>query len=312
MTLKTRKPTGKPPWPFLLIAGAEKAGKTYAAAAASSSEKIDRTFWIEIGEGAADQYGPLGRYEIVEHDGSVRGIYQAIRDASAVKSDKPNAIVLDSMTELWDLIVDEQQQIANKRRNKQDAPISMDQWNLAKKRWRAIIDALRAHTGPVIVTARLEQVVAMDTDGKPTTDRTWKIRAEKNLPFEVDAIVEMPRPREAYLTGVRSLTLNIEPGGHQRLEDFTVDGLFDLMGLDDTAPRNYTAPDSSKASSTDEAWFAATREYIDAARSTAESNAVWQRIKDGQAAGVVTDADADELHALNKAHVATLPKEITE
>jgi hypothetical protein len=244
MALKTRKPTGKAPWPFLLIAGAEKAGKSYAAAQASSSDKIDRTFWIEVGEGAADQYGSLGRYEIVEHDGTAKAIHQAIHDASAIKSEKPNLIVIDSMTELWDLFVDEQQQIANQRKNKDDAAITMDQWNVAKKRWRSIIDALRAHTGPVIVTARLEQVVMMDEKGKPTTDKTWKVRAEKNLPFEVDAIVEIPRPRKVFLTGVRSLRLEIKPGGHEPFPDFTVDALWDKLELTDTAPRNYVAPDS--------------------------------------------------------------------
>ena len=37
MTLITRKPTGKPPWPIMLIAGVEKSGKTYSAAQASAS-----------------------------------------------------------------------------------------------------------------------------------------------------------------------------------------------------------------------------------------------------------------------------------
>lgn len=312
MTFATREPTGKPPWPFLLLAGAEKAGKSWAAAQASASDKIGRTFWIEVGEGSADQYGSLGRYEIVLHDGSYRDIYRAIREAVAQKPEtpgKPNLIVIDSLTVLWEMLKDEQQQEANRRKNKTDAAITMDQWNKATKRWQDVIDALRAHTGPVIATARLEQVVTMSAEGKPTTDKEWKVRAQKNLPFEVDAIVEMPLPRQAYLTGVRSVKLQIAAGGHMPLPDFTVDGLYVQLGLDDTAPRNYTAPDSSKVSSTDEAWYAATREYIEAAQNTAECNAVWQRINDGAKESVVTSEDADALRELLKSHAKTLPKE---
>lgn len=57
MALKTRKPTGQVSWPFLLLAGAEKSGKSYAAAAFSASDLIGRTFWIEVGESDADMYG---------------------------------------------------------------------------------------------------------------------------------------------------------------------------------------------------------------------------------------------------------------
>ena len=55
MTIKTRKPTGKAPWPMLLLAGVQKSGKSYACAAFSASDLIDRTFYIEVGEGSADQ-----------------------------------------------------------------------------------------------------------------------------------------------------------------------------------------------------------------------------------------------------------------
>ena len=67
MSLKTRKPTGLPAWPILLIAGVEKAGKTYAAAAASSSDLIGRTLWVSIGEDDPDEYGaiPGARFEII-------------------------------------------------------------------------------------------------------------------------------------------------------------------------------------------------------------------------------------------------------
>ena len=167
MTLRTRKPTGKAPWPLVLLAGREKCGKSFTASKFSGSDLIDRTFYIEIGEGSADQYGaiPGARYEIVEHDGSWADILRAIEEAVAepTPNGKPHALVLDSMTELWGLLSDEQESIAKKRGKD---TVTMDQWNAAKKRWRKIIDAARRNRGPVIFTARYNEVTVM-RHGKP-------------------------------------------------------------------------------------------------------------------------------------------------
>lgn len=251
--IKTRKPTGKPSWPVLLLAGGEKCGKSYAASALSSSDLIDRTFWIEIGEGSADQYGamPGARYEIVDHDGSYGSMLAAARDAVAEprRGRKPNAIVVDSMTELWDLLCGEQQSVAEKRGKD---TITMDQWNAAKKRWRQFFDVLRGHQGPVILTARYEQVTVVE-GGKPKTEdgtrngkpvKEWKVRAEKNLGFEVDGTIEIPKPRQFYLNGMRSLLMTVPVGGHMKLpDDFTLDQLLRQLGIDgNEGTRAYTAP----------------------------------------------------------------------
>jgi hypothetical protein len=254
--LKTRRPTGKPPWPLVLLAGVEKSGKSYAGAAFSASDLIDRTLWVEVGEGAADQYGALpgARYEIVEHDGSYRGIGAALRAATLQPrpNGKPHAIVLDSGTELWDLLAEEAQAAANERarRNNKTVPadgvqITMDLWNTAKKRWRHIVDLLRTYDGPVIITARLEQVTVMDAKGTPTTNKDWKIRAEKNLPFECDVVVKMPQPGTAILTGVRSLVVR----SGLEVSDFSLEKLLTSMGLtpESTSPRSYTAPKPAPA-----------------------------------------------------------------
>lgn len=256
--LKTRKPTGKPPWPMVLLAGVEKSGKSYAGAAFSASELIDRTFWVEIGEGAADQYGALpgARYEIVEHDGSYLGIGRALRAATLQPrpDGKTHAIVLDSVTELWDLLAEEAQAAANERakRNGKAVPpegvqITMDLWNAAKKRWRHVVDLLRTYDGPVILTARLEQVTIMDAKGSPTTAKDWKVRAEKNLPFECDVVVKMPVPGTAILTGARSLRLRTGTG--LEVDDFSLEKLMLSLGLDaaSTSARTYVAPRAEQA-----------------------------------------------------------------
>ena len=231
--IRTRKPTGKAPWPMLLLAGREKTGKSYAAAAFSASNLIDRTFYIEVGEGSADQYGALpgARYEVVEHDGSWAEILAACKDAAAEPTNgKPHAIVVDSATELWGLLCDEQQAIANKRGK---GTITMDQWNAAKKRWRQVIDALRAHKGPVILTARYEQVTVMK-DGKPTTDKEWKVRAEKDLAYEVDGVITLTEPRRPFVAGIRTVAFNMPAGGFapKDPEGFDLDGFFRKLNIE--------------------------------------------------------------------------------
>lgn len=260
-TLTTRKPTGKPAWPILLIAGAEKAGKTYSAAEASASDLIGRTLWVGVGEDDPDEYGALpgARFEIVEHDGTYRGILAALTACAAqpAKPGKPNLIVLDSATRLWDLLCDEQQHVANERAKRkaekfnrpvpdEDATITMDQWNTAKQRWSHLIDTLRQHQGPSIVTARLENVTVLDEKGQPTTDRSWKVKAEKSLPYDVGCIVEMPKRGETYLAGVRSLRFKPDPAKPDRgkYAEFTVDKLWRDLGLADGAgTRSHAAID---------------------------------------------------------------------
>lgn len=233
--IRTRKPTGKAPWPMLLLAGVEKSGKSYAAAAFSASDLIDRTLYIEVGEGAADQYGaiPGARYEIVEHDGSWAGILAACEAAVSepAPNGRPHAIVVDSMTELWGLLCDEQQSIATKRGK---GTVTMDQWNAAKKRWRKIIDTLRSHKGPVILTARMDLVTVMDAHGKPTTEKQWKVRAEKDLPFEVDGIIELKEARKPVVTGVRTVAFEVPAEGitPRNQAAFDLDGFIRSLNID--------------------------------------------------------------------------------
>lgn len=234
MTLTTRKPTGKAPWPMLLLAGVEKSGKSYACAALSASDLIDRTFYIEVGEGSADQYGALpgARYEIVEHDGSHAGILAACEAAAAepMANGKPHAIIFDSASEYWALLSDEQASIAAKRGKD---TITMDQWNAAKKRWRKTIDALRASKGPVILTSRLDLVTVMK-DGKPTTEKQWKVRAEKDLPFEVDGVIELKEARRPVVAGIRTVAFNVPAGGITPKDQsaFNLDGFLRTLNID--------------------------------------------------------------------------------
>jgi len=242
-TRRTRKPTGKAPWPLALLAGREKAGKSSTPPKFSASDLIGRTFYIEIGEGSSDQYGaiPGARYEIVEHDGSWADILAAVEwAATQPTSGKPHTIVLDSMTELWGLLSDEQESIARKRGKD---TITMDQWSAAKKRWRKIIDAARLNRGPVLFTARYNEVTVM-RNGKPTTDKEWKVDAEKNLAYEVDAIITWKAPREPHIDGVRTVAFDVPAGGFSPRDpaNFDLDKFFRSLNIDGAGrvyiPRN--------------------------------------------------------------------------
>ena len=233
-TRRTRKPTGKASWPLVLLAGREKCGKSFTASKLSASDLIDRTLYIEIGEGSADQYGaiPGARYEIVDHDGSWADILAAIEWAveQPRPNGKPHALVIDSMTELWGLLADEQESIA--RRRGKDT-ITMDQWNAAKKRWRKVIDAARRNPGPVIFTARYNEVTVI-RNGKPTTDKEWKVDAEKNLAYEVDAVITWKKMREPHIDGVRTVAFDVPPGGFSPRDpaNFDLDRFLRSLNID--------------------------------------------------------------------------------
>ncbi|MCX4677594.1 ATP-binding protein [Streptomyces sp. NBC_01433] len=258
-TRKSRKPTGKPNPPIILLTGPEKTGKSYEAALGSGSDLIGMTYWIEIGgtEGTADYYGRIkgARYEIVPHDGSYQDILDAIRwvNHQPRVDNKPNMLVIDSMTSLWDMLSDEIAMYARNRairkaqRNQSRLPtlddpvvIDSDLWNRAKDRWGEVLWLLRRHHGPCLLLARTEIVTAFEHD-KPTRNTTRKVKAEKNLPAAVDAIVDLHGIQDAWLTGVRSLHMEIKPGETQRFHDFTVDALLRRLGLEDAVETRSTS-----------------------------------------------------------------------
>ncbi|MFI5990302.1 hypothetical protein ACIBAC_00410 [Streptomyces sp. NPDC051362] len=250
----SRKPTGLPNPPMILLAGAEKTGKSRLAAEGTASELIGKTWWIEIGgsEGTADYYGriPGANYEIVPHDGSYQDILDAVRWAVAqppAVEGKRNMIVIDNVTVLWDMLSDEQALYArwraekNAQENRRKGPnpdlpvvVGHDLWNRAKDRWGEILWLLRRHTGPTLLLARQEVVTAFEND-KPTRDKTRKIKTEKNLPAAVDAIVELHALGEAYLTGVRTLHWEVTPGQSERFHNFSIDALLRRMGFHEAA-----------------------------------------------------------------------------
>lgn len=236
MTIQTRRPTGKPSWPLTLAAGGEGSGKSYLAAVASASDLIGRTYWIGYGEQDPDEYGliPGADFDIVQHDGTVNQVKAIVRELAAQpKPEKPTLIVLDSGTKLWDAIsenaqIDANQRAARKGGNQGDATIGVDIWNKHKAHWRQIIDALREHDGPVIITARYEEVAEI-VKGKPTGEKLWKVKAEKGLPYDVDAVIHMEERGKYVISKVRSVRLALQEP--KQWPNFTMDAFWRALGL---------------------------------------------------------------------------------
>ena len=250
MSIVTRKLTGLPSWPISALVGGEKVGKTWAAVAASSSALIGRCLWFPLGEDDPDEYSLIpgfdhGKFDLVQHDGTYRGMLAAMRDArkEPLKDGKPTLWVLDSGSRLWDLLSGMAQREANQRREAkarkfkttvpedEEARIDSDLWNIATDRWYYVLDELKAHPGPSIITARMEVTTVFGADGKPTKDKAQKILAQKRLPFDVGNIVEMPARGETYLTGVRSVKLS-QLAPRVEFKDFAFDTLWRRLGLD--------------------------------------------------------------------------------
>lgn len=226
--LKTRRPTGAVPWPLVLIEGGEKAGKSWAAAVLSSSEKVGRTLWVDWAEGAADEYGaiPGARFEVIEHDGTWMDILAQVKAARDVAQqavdagEKPVVLVIDSMTAEWDQLKEwvdgkarrrEKNRKALERDPEAEIQITTDLWNLATARHKELMRVLMRFPGIVVMTARGADQVAME-NGQPTTKRTWKVDGQKTLAFDASVWVRLNRGENPQIIGARSVHAGIIPG----------------------------------------------------------------------------------------------------
>ncbi len=57
--ITSRPPTALVPYPCVLLEGEEKAGKTWLAMMLAASERVSMTYWLDLQEGAADEYGAV-------------------------------------------------------------------------------------------------------------------------------------------------------------------------------------------------------------------------------------------------------------
>lgn len=240
--LRTRPPTGAVPWPLLLVEGGEKAGKSYAAYRLAADERVGRTFVIDLGEGTADEYARLGPYEVVVHDGTYNDILEQVRAACAEPTEpgKPNVLVIDSATALWNLIKSwaesrARNSRAGKRKLQEDPDaeidVSMNLWNDAADRWYRVLNELRRSNVVGILIAQGKEVAKVQ-GGQPVVGQTeYKVEAHKGTPFAVTAQVRMTKPHTATLVAVRSLDVEVPARGLSLPDDNPLGHLvFDVLG----------------------------------------------------------------------------------
>jgi hypothetical protein len=240
--VKTRKPTGLPAYPLILVEGQEKAGKSFTLAQLSASPLVDRTFLWDLNDGTLDEYAELGPYELVETNGTYSGLLESVKEATAVApaEGKINVYGIDSGTDLWDLLKSWTDQRARRSKSGKaalaadpDAAIdpAMNLWNDAKDRWASVVNLLRRAPGVGVITAQGGEVAEVK-NGSPTGRITWSVNAEKTITGAANAWVRLQRdPRKATLIGVRKLHADIPDGGLALpLEDTLHHLVFDILG----------------------------------------------------------------------------------
>jgi hypothetical protein len=161
------------------VEGPAKSGKSWAAAEFTACEKIGQAYWIDLGEGAADEYAaiPGADYLVVDHDGSwhdilgqVVEIHAAAAEAAAA-GEKPIVLIIDSMTQEWELLKDWASKRARESKFAQkllredpnaEVKPSMNLWNDAGDRHHQLMRMLTTFPGIVIMTAQGKETAALD------------------------------------------------------------------------------------------------------------------------------------------------------
>ena len=230
--LRTRQPTKLVPPPFVLLEGEEKAGKTWAAVQLTASDKVDACYFLDLGEGTADEYGaiPGAAFEVLVHDGTYASVLEqvlAVRAEAAAAhaaGRKPVVLIVDSMTDVWDGLKDwvgerakasrvNQQKLAQDPAAELTVPRNL--WNDAGNRYRRLMNALLTFPGIVVATAKGKPV--SDTDpatGQPYKDgrKTYRVEGEKNLAYQATIWVRMTRDGKPLVVGARSVHAGVKPG----------------------------------------------------------------------------------------------------
>ncbi|MEU6725585.1 AAA family ATPase [Nonomuraea wenchangensis] len=333
MAIRTRKPTGAVPWPLILLEGGEKAGKSWACAELSASEKVGQTYWLDLSEGAADEYGavPGARYLVVEHNGTWQDIIGQVAEIrqeaerAAAAGEPPVVLVIDSMTAEWDLLKDWAANRAKGSRSNQqrlqrdpnaEVQVSMNLWNDATARHRRLMTMLMTFPGIVVMTARGKEVASLDQSGRPVEgSKDYKVEGHKNLAFDASVWVRLSREHPPIVVGARSVHAGIRPGVDkpQPMPDFSLERLiFDALKCDPSAAnvRDMTemkpgseAPDLDTLSPT-------AKRLLGEAEDAANLDAlalVWSAINPLGKAGEITPAEAD----LVRARVQNLKQQMT-
>ncbi len=276
MTLKTRRPTGAPSWPLILLAGEAKTGKTWSAAEFTGDDRVGRAFWVDLGEGCADEYGavPGADYEIVEHDGTwidIIGQVAEVRDVARTaleNGEPPVLLVIDSMTAEWAMLSAWTDTRARRSQSNQKAleadpdaeiDITANYWNDANSRHNRLMNILKTFPGIVVLTALETEKTQFGANGRPLPKAPKIARpdAQKRLTADVTVWVRLALDSPPTIVGMRSVRRTIQPGRDKPRPwpEFTLSKLvFDELGLASTkaAVRNTPVLDADQVADGEE------------------------------------------------------------
>lgn len=231
MTLKTRKPSGATSWPLILLAGEAKTGKTYSAAEFTGDERVGRSFWLDLGEGCADEYGavPGADYEIIEHDGTwvdiigqVAEVREVARQALAA-GEKPVSLTIDSMTAEWAMLSAWTDLRARRSKSNTETlakdpdaeiDITANYWNDANSRHNRLMNILKTFPGIVVMTALETEKTQFGPNGRPLpkTPKVARPDAQKRLTADATAWVRLALDSPPTVVGLRTVRNSIRPG----------------------------------------------------------------------------------------------------
>lgn len=235
LTDRSRKPTGKPTNPIILVSGEDLSGKTFASLLLTASPRIGQSWMMQLGEVDGDPYGAIEddqgrpvRFTLVEHDGTWADIMAAatqIRDAAlaaVTAGEKTPVWIFDSTSKEWELLTRYAENRARKSpRNKKELATDPDadikvahlQWNAANRRHRDFMAIVTSFPGIVILTARGKMTSVIGPNGQPTEgQKEYTIEANKSLGHQVTAHVRLSKDEPPTIIGIRLAKGGIIPG----------------------------------------------------------------------------------------------------
>lgn len=260
--LRSHKPSGAIPYPFILVEGEEGAGKSWLLALLSASPKVGRTFWLELGETSAEMYGavPGARYELLDHDGTYAQVLEQVLAVKALAKEAhaagepPIVLGIDTMGNVWDGLKDWVSERAKAKPANQrklaadpaaDLDVSRNLWNDAGNRYRKLTTALLTFPGIVVGIAKGKEI--SDTDpstGQPYKDgrKTWRIEGEKNLGYDATVIVRLTRGNPPLITKARSVHAGVRPTDPPVVVKDAPDNLLEWLTFDVLKADPHAAP----------------------------------------------------------------------
>jgi hypothetical protein len=300
---------------------------SWACAQFSTSNRTGQMYWIDLGEGAADEYGaiPDAKYLVVEHDGTwgqIYGAVLAVRDEAQKAADAgapPVVLVVDSMTAEWDMLKDWASDKARQRHNAkarkfngkqlgddEEPKIAMDLWNEANSRHRKLMTALMTFPGIVLITARGKDVAALDDKGNPIPNaREYRVEGQKTIGYDASCWIRLDRSKPGIVVGVRSVHTGLRPGYDDPIElakDWTVEGIvFDTLKCEPGQAHARDLVELQPAVETDSPRFVALLEAIAKAPDLGVLKRHWDQIQPALNGGEIRADEAEQASAAVKA-----------